>query len=299
MSVRAEPLAHGNARSPSPPGPVAISRPKKSDVLLHYCFDQSAGETKAEHCPCEGRGVRVPRETAEHYVLDGLADWLRVRNARAKKGFSDFPRAIVIRSTVVDGARLFAVPSPWQDSRPTLRAEKRRQTHERAKTKIRCEARAILSTMLRRGAISSEQFNLYQDDAALDDLFHNNTRLEDFRWGLTAQGQRWLREQFIDKAVYWWNNILAYEGLGMSAGTFMPHADHGKGLILYKGDSEHIEKIQAAHEKAANKKLRGRVAIANHKPSFWNGAWDHSRGTTPAVDFKDEDAMRPEQGDAE
>src|ERR1700726_1007579 len=65
-------------RPPEPPtqGPIARStRPKKSDVVLHYCFDQLAGETKKEHCPCEERGVRVSRELATQYVNQGLADW--------------------------------------------------------------------------------------------------------------------------------------------------------------------------------------------------------------------------------
>lgn len=105
-------------RPPDTPtqGPIARStRPKKSDVLLHYCFDQLAGENKKEHCSCEERGIRVSRELATQYVDQGLADWLRVRNARSQTGFSDFHRAIVIRSEIVDSERLFKVPSPWTD----------------------------------------------------------------------------------------------------------------------------------------------------------------------------------------
>ena len=110
------PLAHVNepthaagAPKPAQVGPPNATR-MRDMVLLHYCFSQLAGETKKEHCFCEERAERVGRDVAEQYVKDGLADWLIVKNARAKTGTSVFHRAIVMRSVVIDGERLFARP---------------------------------------------------------------------------------------------------------------------------------------------------------------------------------------------
>jgi hypothetical protein len=33
----------------------------------------------------------------------------------------------------------------------------------------------------------------------------------------------------------------------------------------------------------------GKVAAANHRPTFWNGAWDYSTGASPDVDQSDDE----------
>jgi hypothetical protein len=266
-------------------GPAARTRhPDKSDVLLHYCFDQQRGETKKEHCFCEERAVRVSREVAEEYVTEGTADWLRVKNARYAKGFSEFHRAIVIRSEVVDGERLFKVPSPWTDSRPYLPAQKRQEKHEYIKAKIRGEARGILTTLFRKGVLAQDQFNAYQDDRVLDEVFENPTKLDALLKFLTDQGQHKLRRQFHDKVIHWWNNILGYLRADEAQGQYMVGAPHGQGAINYAGDCRHVELIEGKHETDT-----GRVGPANHKPSFWCGTWDHSKGRNPNVDETEED----------
>src|ERR1700722_14237566 len=70
----------------------------KDTVLVHYCFNQEADEKKREWCPCK---TRISREDAIGLVEAGRADWLIVKNARAKTGVSQFRRAIVVRSAVL------------------------------------------------------------------------------------------------------------------------------------------------------------------------------------------------------
>jgi hypothetical protein len=269
-------------RPPDTPtqGPIARStRPKKSDVLLHYCFDQLAGETKKEHCPCEERAVRVSRELADRYVKEELGDWLRVKNVRSATGFSEFRRAIVIRSEVVDGERLFKVPSPWEPITPD---DVRQQKHEYIKAEIRGKARKILSTLFCKGIISQDSFTHYQEDAALDELFQ--TQSDAFLKMLADQRQFGLRKRFRCAVFHWWNNILGYLHLSAAEGLYMADAAHGVGAIGFKGDSGHLDKIDGAHQT-----YTGRVRPANFKPSYWNGAWDYSQGNSPDVDESDED----------
>ena len=95
------------------PAKLPITR-MQDMVLLHYCFNQQAGETKKEHCKCEEHAERLTRTEAERCVNNGMVDWLVVRSARAKTGKSIFRRAIVVRSVELDGERLFAITPRWQ-----------------------------------------------------------------------------------------------------------------------------------------------------------------------------------------
>jgi hypothetical protein len=87
-------------------------------------------------------------------------------------------------------------------------------------------------------------------------------------------------------ALAWWGNILGFHRLSENAGHFMQSADRGTGLPitvrLKRGEklSNKLELICGASETDD-----GRVAVANHRPSLWNGAWDYSTGTDPNADY--------------
>jgi len=237
----------------------------KGMVLLHFCFDQQAGESKQEHCRCEERAERVTREIAEGYVQEGCADWLIVKNAKAKTGISCFHRAIVIRSAIVDDQMFFKVPSSWEPS------DRRRKKHETIKADIRSKARRILSRLFAKGVISQEIFNM--TDGALEELFQDAEKSEAFLNNLTDQGQHDLRKKFFEVIVHWWNNVLGFYRLNVAASMFMPEANRGVGAIVIKGDGGYVELIQGQHDTRANGR---RVEGANARTHFWNGGWSHS-----------------------
>jgi hypothetical protein len=269
------------------PFPVAAvatppPQPKPSTrglVLLHFCFDQQAGETKREHCPCEEHAERVTREVAEGYVQHGCADWLIVKNGKARTGTSLFRRAIVIRSVVIDGHKLFKVPSAWT---PMDWDDRRSAKHESIKVNIRSKARQILSKLFAKGVILQEVFNTTKTDSDLDLLFEDAKKSETFLHLLSDHGQRALREKFFKVIESWWNNVLGFYRLSAAGSWFMPGAERGKGLLLMKGSFVQIDLIDGQHE-TDTRRVRG----ANHRASFWNGAWDYSEGTDPFTGFDD------------
>jgi hypothetical protein len=161
--VASSPLAQVSEPTAEPPLPKVTRM--RDMVLLHYCFDQQAGETKNEHCFCEERAERVQRDLAEEYVKDGLADYLVVKNSRAKTGTSIFRRALAIRSVVIDGHKLFAVSSKWKPK------NSRDEKHEAIKATIRDRAKNLMRKMFSKGVIAQDVFQRLQTDAELDSLF--------------------------------------------------------------------------------------------------------------------------------
>ena len=214
-------------------GPPKITR-MRDMVLLHYCFDQGAGETKKEHCFCEERAERVHRDVAEQYVRDGLADFLIVKNARAKTGTSIFRRALVIRSVVIDDHKLFAVSSRWTPK--ISRAEK----NEAIGVTVRDEAKNLLRRMFAKGVIAQDVFQRLQTDAELDLLFTDRDAGDQFLQMLTRQEQHWFRKQFTKIMLHWWNNVLGFHRLDMGTGTTMKEAPAGVGEIVYKPNANAI-----------------------------------------------------------
>jgi hypothetical protein len=80
--------------------------------------------------------------------------------------------------------------------------------------------------------------------------------------------------------LHWWNNVLGYHKLNVEASKFMNEADRGVGLAVSgENDSRHLDQIDGAQETDT-----GRVAVANHRMSYWCGAWDNSSGTAPKDD---------------
>ena len=72
----------------------------------------------------------------------------------------------------------------------------------------------------------------------------------------------------------------------------MDWADASAGLVVTGGyDSAKLGIVDGAHMTDT-----GRVSVANHRASFWNGSWDFSTGTRPKVDQDEGDAFEePEQ----
>src|ERR1700676_4018382 len=133
-------------------GPVpAQENPKPSPrphdmVLLHFCFDQRTGEQKKQSCTCK---QRVSRDDARQLVSENRADWLIVKNARAKIGTSLFPRAVVVRRVIIGGKILFSVAQ-------VVKPDRRSVKHEAIKAGIRIRARKILPGM---AAISDSELD--------------------------------------------------------------------------------------------------------------------------------------------
>jgi len=76
---------------------------------------------------------------------------------------------------------------------------------------------------------------------------------------------------------HWWANILGFHRLNADAYKYLSEADRSKALAVTGGnDAAHLSAIAGKHENDT-----GRVAVANHRPSYWNGAWDYSTGTDP------------------
>ena len=222
------------ATAPAPVHSLRSSVTRMRDmVLLHYCFDQQAGEIKKEHCPCEERAERIGRDLAEQYVKDGLADWLIVKNARAKSGTSVFHRAIVMRSVVINGERLFARPSEWKSKRLD-----RDEKHEAIKVTIRENAKNLLRGMFAKGVIAQDVFQVLQADAELDLLFTDPVKFDKFSRMLVEQEQRRFHKRFTNIVTHWWNSVLGYYSMGEGAGTIMTGAPAGVGAIVYTRKAE-------------------------------------------------------------
>ena len=252
---------------PRPPVPKAEPSIKNM-VLLHFCFSQQDGETKKECCPCK---KRVSRDAAFALVREGCADWLLTRNSKAKSGLAKFHRAIVVRFVVVNGEKLYAV-------KPPLTINRRDKKHEAIKQTIRDKVRRLFQKLFAKGTIS--QSILEMPDSELDELMGDAYKADKFLAKLTELGQNDLRKKMARIIEHWWNNILGYHRLNVDAYRFLEDADRGKGLAVSGGnDSGHLDKTDGQHENDT-----GRVVAANHRASYWNGAWDHSMGSTPKVD---------------
>lgn len=265
---------------PSPPVSKAVEPSVKNMVLLHFCFDQQGGETKNEWCPCK---KRISRDAAFALVRSGCADWLLTKNGKAKSGVSEFHRAIVVRFVVLDGEKLYAV-------KPPLTIDRREKKHEAIKQTIRDKARRLLQKLFAKGAIS--QAVLEMPNAELDELLGDGHKTDKFLTKLTELGQNDLRKKMARIIEHWWNNILGYHRLNVEAYRYLEDADRGKGLAVSGGnDSGHLDQIDGQHAIDA-----GRVVAANHRASYWNGAWDYSTGAAPKDEEGNATVWHDEEG---
>lgn len=208
-------------------------------------------------------------------VKEDCADWLITRNGRAKSGVSEFHRAIVVRSVLVDGEKLYSVDPP-------LALDGRKRKHEAIKRDVCDSARRLFQELFAKGVIS--QTDLQMSDAQLDELFGDAHILDKLLGKLTEVGQNSAHRRMVEITQHWWNNILGFQKLNIDAGRFLADADESSGLIVHVGGSGHLDVVDGQH-----KIDRGRVQVANHRPSNWSGDWDYSIGSTPAVDEHNDD----------
>jgi hypothetical protein len=213
--------------------PAKPPRPQSSrnTVLLHYCFNQQAGETKREWCPCK---KRVSREEAFRLVKQGIADWLLVKNPKTSE-LVEFHRAVVVRTAVVHGKVLFAVTPP-------AKIDRRRKKHEAIKQVVRNRARKILQELVSTHVISQETFKM--PDTELDELLQDEDKSKAFLQKLIQLGQARAREQMVKVMMHWWNNVLGYERLDVGAGKVIKDAARGKGELLYEQAIADIAAVQ-------------------------------------------------------
>jgi hypothetical protein len=247
--------------------PQAPQPPTPKPILVHFCFNQEAGETKPTRCNCH---FHITKDQAYEFVDAGQAHFLLVRNPKTPKP-TKHHRAIVARQTLMDGKSLFALAAP-------LKPDRREAKHDSIKAGIFRDARRVLQKLLAAGAISPEEAGM--SDGDLENVFeHPEAFLERI-----SSGKR-LRKAWAAVVEHWWNNLLGLHRLNMEAGQYMKGADRSTGLLVSGGyDSTKISDVDAARETDD-----GSVPAANHRPSFWNGAWDYSSGARPDVDQSDQD----------
>lgn len=232
--------------------------PAQRQVLLHFCFNQRAGEIRLKSCPCN---QRVSLDEAVSLVKQGRADWLL--NTKSVKT----TKSIVIRSATIGGEVLFAV-------KPPLRSDRRNSKNEQIKDGIRTDARKIIERLVSKDVVPMGMAAI--SDAQLDELFQSGPS-EEFIAMLGEQGQNQLRLQMISVVKDWWSNVLGYERLDVNVGQFMVEADRGKGeLVTGSFGITELDRIEGAHETDT-----GRVPTPNFRPSYWNGGWDYSAGHDP------------------
>jgi hypothetical protein len=192
--------------------------PSKSTVLLHFCFDQQARETKREWCRCKWR---ISRDDAFRFVKEGRADWLLVKNPKTAE-LVKFHRAIVIRRAIVNNEMLFAVTPP-------IKVDPRQEKHEAIKQAVRHDARRILQKLVYKRVISKEGF---KRDADLDKLLSDENESTAFLQKLIGLGEADAYEQMVRVMAQWWENVLAFQRLHMNAGKFIKNAPRGRGELL-------------------------------------------------------------------
>lgn len=253
----------------SAPAQSAPQNPAKESVLVHFCFNQEAGETKPNRCSCT---FRVTKEQAYELIDAGRAHFLLVKNPKTDN-LTKFHRAIVIRQTVVDGQTLYAMEKP-------VKVGSREKKHQYIRTSILLDARRVLQKAFAAGVISQHESKISDVDleAALEDSEKMLARLS---------CHKPLQDKWRLIVLHWYNNILGFQHLNVEASKFMDWADESAGLVVTGGyDSAKLGIVDGAHMTDT-----GRVSVANHRASFWNGSWDFSTGTRPKVDQDEGDAF--------
>jgi hypothetical protein len=240
--------------------------PTKKPILVHFCFNQEAGEMKPDRCKCH---VRITKEQAYQFIDAGSAQFLLVKNPRTDK-LTKFHRAIVAQQRTVDGQTLFALAEP-------VKPDRRDAKHAAIKIEIMRDARRVLHKLFAASVIS-------QEDAAMSDadLVHLLGKPEPFLEKIAASKR--LQKSFMSVVGHWYNNILGFHRLNMEAGEFMTGADRTSGLLVSGGyDAEKIDKVDGARVTDT-----GRVPAAGFRKAYWNGGWVSSAGTRPLGDGEGE-----------
>ena len=125
-------LVRVRAVSPQAPQP-----PTKKPILVHFCFNQEAGETKPPRCNCH---VHVTEAQAYEFIDAGRAHFLLVRNPKTPK-LTKNHRAIVVQRHTVDGQTLYALAALLKaDRRDARYAAIKAQTYTR---RAPCSTKAL------------------------------------------------------------------------------------------------------------------------------------------------------------
>jgi hypothetical protein len=121
-----------------------------------------------------------------------------------------------------------------------------------------------------------------------------------------TQRNRWLEVSFS-----WWGNVLGLHRLSENAGQFMRGAKRGTGLLITgftkRGESlsNKLDQIIGAVKdadagEAEGERIEdGRVAVANHRATFWCNTWDYSTGADPRADGDEDENDQAERIAAE
>jgi hypothetical protein len=264
--------------TPEPrPGLRLVGRParkaqtKKTMILLHFCFDQQSGQTKNEHCFCEERAVRETHEVALSYVEMGLADWLIVRNAKAKTGTSISRKSIVIRSAVgINGKRYFKYPLMWERA-PSGSDDRRTEKHEAIKRQILDDGKNLFRKWFSKGWVS--QAVSQTEDKELEKLFTSTDEDEAF---FSEHTRPLMRKELIGVITHWWNNVLGYHHLGAAIELYAKEAEQGQGLIVAVGDANDLDRVDGMHQTNT-----GLVRGPDPGTHYWNGGRASKTGTDP------------------
>ena len=247
----------------------AVPQNPVKGILVHFCFNQESGESKPNRCGCV---LRITKEQAYELIDAGRAHFLLVKNPKTDK-LTKYHRAIVVRQTVVDGQTLYAMEKP-------VKVGSREKKHQYIRTSILLDARRILQKAFAAGVISQHESKISDVDleATLEDSEKMLARLSCHK---PLQG-KWRLVVF-----HWYNNILGFQHLNVEAQKFLKWADESAGIAVTGGyDSAKLGLVDGAHMTDD-----GRVSVANHRASFWNGSWDYSTGARPKVDQDEGDAF--------
>jgi hypothetical protein len=245
---------------------IRTAPPFKQTVVVHFCHDQQAGETKPDRCDCD---LRILRNEAYELTDSDQADWLLMKTKTEKR--AKCHKAIVMRRALVNGEILFALT-------PSVKPSARDAKHESIKNDIKLRARRILQKLLASGTISPDVAKI--SDVDLEDALKHP---EEFLGRIPARKN--VQKHWRDLAFRWWGNVLGYLRLSENAGQFMDHADRGAGLAVSGGfNSTKVDQVDGARETDD-----GRVPAANHVPRYWNGGWDFSTGADPRIDYDEQD----------
>jgi hypothetical protein len=247
----------------------------KPTVLVHFCFNQEAGESKPSRCNC---AFRVSQEKAYELIDAGRAHFLLVRNPKTDK-LTKFHRAIVMLPRKgLDGQTYFALAAP-------LKPDTREAKHKVIRNSIRLKAKRVLQKAFSAGVISQQESQIGDADLekALENPEPTSARLS---------SHKRLHSLWSEAVRHWWNNILGFHHLSLDTAKFLTDADRGAGLSVTGGyDSAKIDIVTGARETDD-----GRVAAANFRVGYWNEGWVSSVGTSAKVDEDEgEQAERIEQ----
>lgn len=226
----------------------AQTAPDPRTILVHRCFSQRDGESKAVTCVCK---ERLQFREAFALVAEKKADWLLVKNPKAKVLVA-FQRAIVIL------ARATAV----RDFQSQRKEGQRFPKFAEIEARILTQFRNFLTQQARAGRLPEDCSTAPLD--TLKAVLRNPEiwveRYPEFLAREAGQKKCSAPPQIFSRlcsfSEKWWENVLAFHKLDSeSQGTFVPNEEvGGYSPIHYAGTSIDLELI-SKHGKSSNPDL--------------------------------------------